>query len=111
MFDVELFEERAAIMECDGGMTRFRAETAAAEAQDVTRWQAMQEVRHAQRERNPQRSRDNSAALDGEQSADNLSGMQRGPEEEKGFVPERDEDTGGDRLALLALQPQRRGVL
>ncbi|MBV7394117.1 hypothetical protein [Mameliella sediminis] len=111
MFDVEVFEERAAIMEFDGGMTRFRAETAAAEAQGVTRWQAMQEVRNAQRERNTQRGRDHRSALDGQQRADDLPGMQRGAEKEKGSVPQRDEDAGGGRLALLALQPQRRGVL
>lgn len=31
--DIEAFEERAAIMQYDGGLSRFRAETLAAQAQ------------------------------------------------------------------------------
>ena len=40
-FDLDEFEERAAIMEFDGGLTRFKAETEAAKRQGLTRWQAM----------------------------------------------------------------------
>ena len=40
MFDAEIYEERAAIMEYDGGLSRFEAETFAAKAQGLTRWQA-----------------------------------------------------------------------
>lgn len=43
-FDREAFEERAAIMEFDGGMSRFQAETKAARAQGVTRWEAIEDV-------------------------------------------------------------------
>jgi hypothetical protein len=43
-FDREAFEERAAIMEFDGGMTRFQAETKAARAQGVSRWEAIGNV-------------------------------------------------------------------
>jgi hypothetical protein len=43
-FDREAFEERAAIMEFDGGMTRFQAETMAAKAQGVSRWEAIGNV-------------------------------------------------------------------
>lgn len=58
MIDVDQFEERAAIMEFDGGMSRFRAETEAAKAQGVQRWQALKEAKDAQRERDPARGRD-----------------------------------------------------
>lgn len=52
MFDRCAFEERAAIAEFDGGLSRFRAETLAAEAQGLSRWQAMEEIRGEERERN-----------------------------------------------------------
>ena len=39
--NIDAFEERAAIMEFDGGMTRFQAETEAAAAQGVQRWEAI----------------------------------------------------------------------
>lgn len=43
-FDVDAWSERAAIMEYDGGLSRFRAETLAAEAQGVKRWEALGNV-------------------------------------------------------------------
>lgn len=48
-FDIDSFEERAAIMEFDGGLSRFEAETQAAKAQGVARWQALQFVKGASR--------------------------------------------------------------
>jgi hypothetical protein len=48
MMDVCSFEERSAILEFCAGMSRFEAETSAARAQGVTRWEAL---RHAERER------------------------------------------------------------
>ena len=45
MFDLDEFEERAAICEYDGGMTRFAAETQAASEQGIARWEAMDEIR------------------------------------------------------------------
>ncbi len=47
MFDVDAFEERAAIVEYDGGLSRFRAETAAAAAQGVSRHEAIEASRRA----------------------------------------------------------------
>lgn len=47
MFDPEAFEERAAIMEFDGGLSRFEAETLAARAQGLSRWQALRAVQDA----------------------------------------------------------------
>jgi hypothetical protein len=43
-FDKDAFEERAAIQEFDGGMSRFQAETAAARAQGMERWQIIGKV-------------------------------------------------------------------
>lgn len=40
-FDFERFEELAAVLEFDNGMTRFEAETEAARRQGVMRWEAM----------------------------------------------------------------------
>lgn len=45
MFDRDAFEERAAIAEFDGGLSRFEAETLAAKAQGLTRWQALKLVK------------------------------------------------------------------
>lgn len=41
MIDVEAWEERAAIQEYDGGLSRFQAETEAARAQGLSRWEAI----------------------------------------------------------------------
>lgn len=43
-FDRDAFEERAAIQEFDGGLSRFQAETAAAHAQGLERWQAIGKI-------------------------------------------------------------------
>lgn len=45
MIDVDAFEERAAIAEYDGGMSRFEAETMAAKEQGAQRWEAMRDVK------------------------------------------------------------------
>lgn len=47
MIDVDLFLERAAIMEFEGGLSRYQAETEAAKAQGVPRWQALKAVHDA----------------------------------------------------------------
>jgi len=46
MTDIDAFEERAAIMEFDGGLTRFKAETLAAETQGKKRWEVINEIRN-----------------------------------------------------------------
>ncbi len=53
--DVDAFVERAAIIEYDGGFSRFEAETLAAKAQGKSRREALDEVRI----RNSQRGRNN----------------------------------------------------
>ena len=45
MIDLDIFEERAAIMEYCGGMSRFEAETKAAQAQGSSRWEVMDAIR------------------------------------------------------------------
>ena len=44
-FDVDAFDERAAICEYCGGETRFAAETIAASEQGLKRWEAINEIR------------------------------------------------------------------
>lgn len=55
-FDLDAFEERAAIIEYDGGLTRFRAETLAAQAQGEARHDAIRSLRRAQEDRLGQKS-------------------------------------------------------
>jgi hypothetical protein len=52
MTDFDAMDERAAIMEYDGGMTRFEAETAAAAEHGLTRWQMMKGLADANSKRN-----------------------------------------------------------
>jgi hypothetical protein len=61
--DVDRFVERAAIIEFEGGMDRFEAETMAAQAQGLTRWQAMEAVRDAERIGNSQQARNHGSAV------------------------------------------------
>lgn len=111
MFDTDTFEERAAIMEFCGGLSRFEAETQAAKAQGLTRWQALMEVRNANGKRNSEQGGNNRQAMGGGSRKDDLPRVQRKQDEENGPMPERDEKAGRDRLDMLALQLDRRGVL
>lgn len=113
-FDVDAFEERAAIMEFDAGMSRFEAEAKAAEAQGVARWQALKIVKEASNangSRHTGGSRDTDAEMAGEQRADDLPRMQRQPQKENRPMPERDPNAGRRGLVLPALRSQGRGVL
>lgn len=71
-FDKEAFEERAAIMEFDGGLSRFRAETMAAEAQGTTRWRALGEITRGI----VKEARDQREAVARQQRADGMPAMQ-----------------------------------
>lgn len=84
-FDREAFEERAAIMEYEGGMTRFQAETKAAQVQGVTRWEAIGDVARRIIE-----AQGNSRPLAGQSRADNVPGMQPHAAQEARPVPERE---------------------
>lgn len=108
--DWDAFEERSAIIEYDGGLSRFRAETLAAEAQGFTRWQAIEEIRNAIRERNSKRGGDKGPAAS-RNTANNLSGVQRAPEKENRPMFERHIQAGRSSVVLLALLIQGWPVL
>lgn len=79
MFSADSFEERAAIMEFCGGMSRFQAETMAAKAQGVSRWEALQLVKEAFGEdgaRNSIQGKDNDQTMAGKQCSSDLPTMQ-----------------------------------
>lgn len=103
MFDRDAWEERAAIAEYDGGLSRFEAETLAAKAQGLTRWQALGEIKDADSKRNPARGGDNGSPHVGNGS-DNLPRVQRATAEQGrpvsvGVVP-----VGRGGVELLALR-------
>lgn len=113
-FDPCAFEERAAIAEFDGNATRFEAETLAAQQQGVTRWQALKlikEATDANGSGHPGGSRNSDAALAGQPRKDDMSRVQRQPNEENGSMPEREPNAGRTGVALPPLRTQRRGVL
>ena len=72
MIDLDAFEERAAIMQYDGGMSRYQAETEAARAQGKTRWEVLD---YAKRIGNPANGGDSGQA-DARNGEDNLPGVQ-----------------------------------
>lgn len=102
MLDIDAFEERAAISEYDGGLTRFAAETLAAEAQGFSRWEALNEIR----QRDSGRPRHHGQA-DGRDAKDDLPGMQPHAAEQDGQVPVGDVQAGRGGLELLALRMER----
>lgn len=92
-FDADAFEERAAIMEFDGGMSRFKAETEAARLQGVERWQALKltkEAIDAHGERHLAGGGNTDASMAGERGAGDMPGMQPAPEEENRPMSQRD---------------------
>jgi len=95
--DVDTFIERAAIMEFDGGLSRFDAETAAARAQGVERWEAMNAVRGIGE------ARDNRASNERD-AADDMPAMQPASEEAERPVPVGDVQGGRSCVELLALR-------
>lgn len=103
MLDRDAFEERAAILEFDGGLSRFAAETQAAQAQGLTRWQALEEIKNADSKRNPAIGGDNGSAHVGNGS-DNMPRVQRGTEEQNGPLPVGVVPDGRRGVELLALR-------
>ena len=99
MLDVDLFNERAAIMEFDGGLSRFAAETAAAEAQGFTRWEAINAIRIG----HTRQGRDHGQA-DARHAAHDLPGVQPASQEQDRPMPKRDIPAGRRGVALLALR-------
>ena len=111
MFDADIFEERAAIMEYCGGMSRFEAETQAAKAQGLLRWQALMELRNANRAGHPEQGGDRRQTMDRGSCEDDVPGVQREQGQEDGPMPERDEEAVRDRVDVLALQLDGGSVL
>lgn len=106
-FSADQFTERAAIREYEGGMTRFAAETAAAQEQGVPRWKALQLAKEADNAngRGPAgATRHHADALGGQRDAGDVSGVQPGAKEEARPMLEREPQAGWDRGALLALR-------
>ncbi|MBO9398751.1 hypothetical protein J7400_18925 [Shimia sp. R9_2] len=85
MIDLDAFEERAAIMEFDGGLSRFRAETLAAQAQGKRRDEVINEIR----KRNSLRQRDHGSEMAGQQRPNHMPGMQPTQAQEDRPVSER----------------------
>ena len=113
-FSPDQFNERAAIREFDAGMSRFDAETAAAQEQGVARWQALQLVKEHEdaNGRGPAGADGHPAhAMGGQRDAHDLSRVQPEPQEEARPLPERQPEAGRDRGVLLALQLDERGAL
>ncbi len=106
MFDPDLWAERAAIMEYEGGLSRFAAETGAAVAMGVNRWEAL----HAERERNLAAARDRDAA-GVRDAAGAMPRVQPAQAQQDGSVPVGDVQAGWDRVALPSLPVERGGVL
>lgn len=95
--DLDEWEERAAIMEFEGGMTRFQAETAAARRQGYQRW----EVIHALRERDTAKAQHRGQTPVGH-GADDLPALQCQPQEKDGPLPQRDVPSGRGGVEMLA---------
>lgn len=100
MVNLDEFEERSAIMEFDGGLSRFDAETRAARAQGFKRHEVLDAIRN----RDLALGGDNRPAVDGQRGSHDVPGMQRAAEEENRSMPERDAQAGRDRVVLLALR-------
>jgi len=110
MLDREAFEERAAIAEFDGGLSRFEAETLAARAQGLTRWQALREIENAERIGNPATARDQRQG-GARNAANNLPRVQPAPEEEKRPVPGSQLQAGRDSGLLSPLRLANGGMV
>lgn len=108
--NIDQFLERAAIMEFDGGLSRYQSETEAAKAQGVARWKALQEVENAKRGGHFEQGRNLGQAVE-RQRADNLPGVQPDPAQQAGPMPVGSVQAGRGDVALLALRASGRGVL
>ena len=78
MMNLDAFTERAAIMEYEGGVDRFKAETLAAREQGLERWEAIGDVAG----RVVGKARDQREAMARRGGEDNVSRVQRDQAEE-----------------------------
>jgi hypothetical protein len=107
--DVDLFLERAAILEYEAGLSRYQAETEAARAQGVARWQALKAVADANIGGNPASGGDRGQA-DARHGSGDLPRVQPTQAEQDGPVPERDVHAGRGGVEVLALRDDGRRV-
>ena len=101
---LDLWQERAAIMEFEAGLSRFEAETRAAECYGTTRHQMMKDLRDEDGRGFAGGHGDKARPLDGQRNAGAVPGMQSVAAQEGGPVPECEQEAGRDRGALLALR-------
>lgn len=99
MIDLHDWEERSAIREYCGGMTRFEAETETSKEFGVNRW----EVRHAITRRDFKQAPDTGEQTAGD-NANNLSEMLTHSQKQERQMPIGDVPTRRDSLEMLALQ-------
>ena len=83
--NLDAFTERAAIKEFDGGMSRFQAETEAAQEQGFARWQVLNEIRN----RHSEPTRDQRQAALGNGARD-MPAVQPHTTQQDRPMPERD---------------------
>lgn len=101
---LDLWQERAAIMEFEAGLSRFEAEARAAECYGTTRHQMMKEQRDADGRGFTGGHGHSARSLVGQRDAGAMPGMQPVTEEENRSMLERQPQAGRDRGALLALR-------
>lgn len=106
MFDFPTVDERAAIMEFDGGMTRFDAETSAALEIGKKRWEVFGENHN----RNPARGGDTGSQAQ-RHNANNLPSMQSHEAEQKGPLSVGDVHGQRDTGVLPSLQLEHNEVV
>lgn len=90
-------------MEFDGGLSRFEAETQAAKAQGLSRWQAMEAIRNEDGKRNPAIGGDR-GATHVRHGSDDMPGVQRATAEQGGPVSVGVVSAGRRGVELLALR-------
>ncbi len=106
-FDPQAFAERAAIMEFDGGLSRWEAETQAAKVQGLTRWEAMN---HAKRIGDTAPARHNRQAVERNDKG-NMPAMQPASAQQVRHLPERDVRAGVGAVELSPLRMARGAAL
>lgn len=91
-------------MEFEAGMTRFEAETRAAECYGTTRHQMMKDFRDANGCGFAGGHGHQARSMGGKRDAGAVSRVQPQPKEENGSLPVGEPEAGRDRGALLALR-------
>lgn len=99
MIDIDEWQERAAIMQFDGGLSRFRAETEAARRQGHERWEVMNALGGG----NSGAARDQGSAHE-RHEPDDMPGLQPGSQEADRPLPVGDGPAGRGGVVLPSLR-------